>query len=477
MSKFVKSCLFVCLFCVLLCGSSLAETDILFLIDTTDSMSGEISDFKNALSQILEAVDANSPCSDSIMYSVADYKKYSYAIDGINLDLPFTDNTESVLDAIDDLEAEGNSGALLLALGGLSNNWTSTSGELSFCGRAEARKILVLAGDFPGNDESDDSFHPTLEETIKALQAENITVFALNPLDYFHGLNMLHNGHRQAREITDATGGALFCNALSNLSFIKESITNAVVCVSLSKDDDLDDSNALDCRSYQDSLTYSIYWENTGDGTLEDAYVVDFLPTEITYLEGFTQFDPNTSSVIAADSNYNESDHTYTWQLGDVAQGTSGYLELEVEVNGNAIPGMYIQNKAELWGMVYDVNDQNPVSRCVGTAYKDTLVCCWCDTSVIYVDMNASGYDTGMSWENAYSGRDGLVKAFERATQSQCGLSTTIYIAEGTYVPQTSGFVLEDGMAIYGGFPPGGCDFRERNPKRFKTILTGLIDD
>jgi len=52
---------------------SFAATDVLFLIDTTGSMSG-IENVKTALNGIIAAIDANAPCSDTIMYGVADYR-------------------------------------------------------------------------------------------------------------------------------------------------------------------------------------------------------------------------------------------------------------------------------------------------------------------------------------------------------------------------------------------------------------------
>ena len=40
-----------------------------------------------------------------------------------------------------------------------------------------------------------------------------------------------------------------------------------------------------------------------------------------------------------------------------------------------------------------------------------------------------------------------------------------------------SSFTLLDNMTIYGGFPKGGCDFADRNPKAYQPILSGQVDD
>jgi hypothetical protein len=53
-----------------------AATDVLFLIDSTGSMLG-LDSFKMALNRILGAIGADSACSDTIMYGVADYKNYT----------------------------------------------------------------------------------------------------------------------------------------------------------------------------------------------------------------------------------------------------------------------------------------------------------------------------------------------------------------------------------------------------------------
>ena len=72
-----KLYLYVCVLFVV-CSSiySFAETDVLFLADTTGSMEG-LSNYQTAFNDILEAIDANSPCPDTIMYGLADYRNYT----------------------------------------------------------------------------------------------------------------------------------------------------------------------------------------------------------------------------------------------------------------------------------------------------------------------------------------------------------------------------------------------------------------
>jgi hypothetical protein len=81
-----------------------------------------------------------------------------------------------------------------------------------------------------------------------------------------------------------------------------------------------------------------------------------------------------------------------------------------------------------------------------------------------------------MNWQDAY--RD-LQEALSRARESICTGPFTIYVAQGPYGPGTKeedSFELPEGVSVYGGFSTGGCEFSQRNPKRYETILTGLID-
>ena len=72
---------------------------------------GGVENFKTALDGILAAVNADSPCSGTVMYGVADYRNYddggNYQAYGVNLDLPFTYNVTEAMSAIDALVAGG----------------------------------------------------------------------------------------------------------------------------------------------------------------------------------------------------------------------------------------------------------------------------------------------------------------------------------------------------------------------------------
>ena len=463
----------VCL-CVVLGNLCRATTDVLFLVDSTGSVQSPLGNFKTALSGILEAIDANSLCPETVMYGVADYKNYTdggnYTAYGVNLDQPFTFNLQAALSAVDGLAADGGGDgpeSQLKAMVSISNNWLTPTGDLGFNGRAGARKILIWTGDMPGHTAEDSpvGYYPTLNETIGALAGQGIIVFALNPSDCDGGLNDLYNGHRQASEITDETGGILFCNVGSGRAEIEEAIIGAISCYAFFKDDDLNDANDLDCRSPGQELTYTICYTNETDDTLENTYIIDWLPAGVTYPIEYT-LDPNTMEMVPSDPYYDPNTHSYIWLLDSVDPNDSGCVEITVVVNENAQPGMYLHNVAEL------VVGENVVE----TVTKDTLVCCWDTSGILYVDKNATGGNTGVSWANAYTD---LNDALFRARTTQCAFDYTIYVAAGTYAPEdlTNGFVLPEGCSMYGGYRGGPVNPGDRNPKKHKTILTGLVDE
>jgi predicted outer membrane repeat protein len=96
-------------------------------------------------------------------------------------------------------------------------------------------------------------------------------------------------------------------------------------------------------------------------------------------------------------------------------------------------------------------------------------------SKIIYVDSNAFGANNGSSWIDAFKYlQDGLAEASE---------SDQIWVAEGIYKPdrgknknkgdRTAAFVLKKGVAIYGGFPSGGGDWKDINPQINTTTLSG----
>ena len=240
----------------------------------------------------------------------------------------------------------------------------------------------------------------------------------------------------------------------------------------MDKTDDVEDGQSADLDS---NITYTIEWQNTTGQTFYDVYIHDVLPVGVTYSITYT-VDPNTMDIVPSDPFYQKEDHTYLYPIGTLAPDDFGSLQLQVTVNSASEPGYHLHNVADMWATVYDPNG-HPSEQKIGSAYVDTLVRCWDTHGVLCVDKNATGNNSGASWTNAYTD---LQDALDRARSSQCTVDYVIYVAQEEYSPgddENASFGLPDGVSLYGGFPTGGCEFSQRNPKRYKTTLTGKIDD
>ncbi|MCA9284127.1 MAG: right-handed parallel beta-helix repeat-containing protein [Phycisphaerales bacterium] len=104
------------------------------------------------------------------------------------------------------------------------------------------------------------------------------------------------------------------------------------------------------------------------------------------------------------------------------------------------------------------------------------------EATVLYVNAGViGGAGDGTSWENAFSGRNGLQAALAAATGSSGPIS--IWVASGVYAPAPAGgppsstFMLEDGVALLGGFVGVERSAEERDPTANPTILTGDLND
>jgi len=220
----------------------------------------------------------------------------------------------------------------------------------------------------------------------------------------------------------------------------------------LTKDDNIPEGN---CVLPDDYITYTISYDANGHSD-SNVMIVDRLPQEVDY---------NSSSPLG---NYNEVERTVSWNLPTVLPDDNGTFTLTVQVNELAEPLGTITNLCEIEGdSTYNVVEIN------------TPVCAW-NPGVIYVDDNAPGSNTGMSWHNAY--RD-LQDALARA---RAGCGSEIWVAAGTYRPSertdpcdpsSATFALIDGVAIYGGFNGSETVRYQRNWLANQTILNGDIDN
>ena len=98
-----------------------------------------------------------------------------------------------------------------------------------------------------------------------------------------------------------------------------------------------------------------------------------------------------------------------------------------------------------------------------------------------YVDSTVPNAGDGRSWTGAFRFlQDALYERYLTAGDE-------IRVAAGTYLPDrfvgvpngsgdlTLSFDLRPGVAVYGGFPPGGGSFATRDPAAWPTVLSGDV--
>jgi len=89
-----------------------------------------------------------------------------------------------------------------------------------------------------------------------------------------------------------------------------------------------------------------------------------------------------------------------------------------------------------------------------------------------FVDISAAPDGNGLSWAAAYND---LQNALDDP-------ASEIWVAAGTYTPdrdtgdRSASFRLPTNVAIYGGFPPGGGAWEDRNPAVYETALSGDLN-
>ena len=93
--------------------------------------------------------------------------------------------------------------------------------------------------------------------------------------------------------------------------------------------------------------------------------------------------------------------------------------------------------------------------------------------NVLFVNRNATGNNSGSSWQNAMT-------SLKNALSITCPSVTQIWVARGTYLPtinssRDSSFTMKNNLAIYGGFAGTETQLIQRNIRINPTILSGDI--
>ncbi|WP_433501493.1 choice-of-anchor P family protein [Sphaerimonospora sp. CA-214678] len=166
------------------------KPDITFLIDTTGSMGGVISNVQTNANAILSNVASAQP---DAQFAVAEYRDMSDAT-SFRVAQNLTGSQTDVTNGLNSLVASGGGD---FPEGGINALFQVASGAVDF--RPDSSRMVLLIGDAPSHDPSNGH---SLADAISALQAADITVLAFD----LSGLDSTG----QATAITDATDGQLF---------------------------------------------------------------------------------------------------------------------------------------------------------------------------------------------------------------------------------------------------------------------------
>jgi len=241
-----------------------APVDVLFLADTTGSMSSAIANVKAGVGTIMSSVAALG----DVQFAVGSYKDYgdSYVS---RVEQTMTASTASVQAGINLWGASGGGDgpeAQMTALTLLSS--AATTGW-----RAGSTRILVWFGDYEGHDPSDAY---TEAGATAALQAANISVEAISV-----GYNRL-DATGQATRIAAATGGHFY-------SGINTSALSTVIAAAITTSIDEYTTVALDASGAPAGVSVTTSPAYIGSWTRD-------VDRDFTFDVTFTGVDPGTYS-------------------------------------------------------------------------------------------------------------------------------------------------------------------------------------
>ncbi len=212
----------------------------------------------------------------------------------------------------------------------------------------------------------------------------------------------------------------------------------------------------------QNYLVYDIYWDANGFADT-NSFITDYLPDDLDYYSS----DPPV--------DYNQTDHTVTWSLGNIIGTDSGSVQITTKVNKLLCPCSKIENTVIFKG-----------DSCYNQQLEEVMVCHW-GPDIIYINDDVNDPNSsyrGTNWEDAYKS---IQDAFDIV--SNCPNSfNKIWVASGTYKPvneadchqyyKDKSFELLSNFALIGHFAGSETNPYQRDlaDANNETILDSLIE-
>jgi parallel beta-helix repeat protein len=232
----------------------------------------------------------------------------------------------------------------------------------------------------------------------------------------------------------------------------------------LSKEDSLEGSCLPTRGEIIYTINYKYIWNDPNDpnaptspGDPTEVKIIDFLPEEVTFDDW------------ASDNGvYNEPNHAVVWNIGSLAPGGKGSVQLKARTNQRVLPARMIANWCKMRGKIGQYNYSE-------TSKLSTAVCdCSRCGEVVYVDKDVAVPGDGASWQDAFSDLQTALAAAYPCDE--------VWVADGTYYRESipadpnAAFVVPANLSVYGGFAGGESHRYERNWMENATILSGSAE-
>ncbi|MGB5048819.1 MAG: DUF11 domain-containing protein, partial [Caldilineaceae bacterium] len=206
-------------------------------------------------------------------------------------------------------------------------------------------------------------------------------------------------------------------------------------------------------------ITYTLAFTNSGPAIAINVILSDSIPVSVT-ISGVASSSYGGASIVQTSGSPD-----FAWDVSDLAVDAGGWITLTGTLNA----GLSVQNIANT-ATITASNDITSTNNSVSVSLHVN--------GILYVDTDASGSATGVSWTDAFTNvQDALALAAS---------GDEIWVAAGVYYPdegngqtddnRSASFQLTSGMGLYGGFAGGETSRAQRASADNLTVLSGDID-